>query len=143
MTTHMAIGSALYGRLGTVSYSYYTNGTVPTTGTLGCYDTLAPQETPVPYVVYQLATSLDNYTFGTNSGESFDYLVKVVSDRLFPSMQGYQLYEQAHSALQDAPLNIMGSYLLRCRRTSRVAPVRDAEGYWHVGAFYRIDVWSS
>lgn len=137
-----AMGSALYGTLGTVQYTYRTSGTVTTTGTLGCYDTLSPQNGTPPYVIFQLQASLDQYTFGTKSGESADYMVKVVSDRRYPSMQAYAIYDQTHEVLQDAALSISGSYPLRCRRKSRFG-YQDAEAYWHVGGIYRIDSWET
>lgn len=135
------MGSALYGRLGTVQYTYPTHGTVTTTGTLGTYDTLSLQGTATPYVIFQLQASLDTYTFGTVSGESADYLVKVVSNRQTAG-QAFAIYDKAHQVLQDAPLTIVGSYPLRVRRRSRVQ-YRDQDGFWHVGGIYRIDRWNS
>lgn len=144
MNYYAAMGSAIYGRMGTVQYTYLTNGTAPTTGTLGCYDTLAPQNpsTNPPYVIYQLQDSLDTYTFGTVSGESADYLLKVVSDRLDPTMQAFAIYDQAHNHFQDAPLSIAGGYPLRCRRIGRVQ-YQDTSKFWHVGGIYRLDSWST
>lgn len=142
MNHYAAMGSAIYGRMGTVAYTYLTNGTVPTTGTVGLYDTLAPQTNTPPYVIYQLQDSLDTYTFDANSGESADYLLKVVSDRLDPTMQAFAIYDQAHNHFQDAPLSIAGGYLLRCRRIGRVQ-YQDTSKYWHVGGIYRLDVWES
>ena len=138
-----AMGSALYGRMGTVSYTYRTNGTATATGTLGTYDSLAPQNTNPPYVIIQLATSLDEYTFQPDDhGESIDFILKVVSDRYYASAQAFGIYGQAHAALQDAPLSVAGHYLLRCRRTSRIQ-YRDADGYQHVGGMYRVDIWET
>ncbi len=53
MADYQAMGSALYGVLGTIQYTYLTNGTVPTTGTLPTRDTLVKQSTNPPYVIYQ------------------------------------------------------------------------------------------
>lgn len=138
------MGSAIWGRLGTVQYTYSTSGgTATTTGTLGTYDTLAPQGANPPYVTYQLQDSLDQYVFGSTSGESADYLVKVVSDRKDPTAQAYAIADQFHAALQDAPLTIAGGYALRVRRLSRVAPYQDSDKFWHVGYLYRIDRWAT
>lgn len=137
-----ALGSALYGCLGTVQYSYHAGGTATTSGTLGCYDTLAPQGVNAPYVIFQLQDSLDEYTFGTKSGESADYLVKAVSNRQYATMQAFAIYDQAHEVLQDAALSVNGHTTLRVRRTSRVQ-YRDADSYWHVGGIYRIDIWET
>lgn len=137
-----ALGSALYARLGTVQYTYRTNGTVTVTGTLPTYDSLAPQGTNPPYVIFQLASSLDRYQFGGDAGESADYLIKVVSDRQYASAQAFGIYHQAHTQVQDAPLVVANNQLLRCRRSSRFQ-YPDAEQYWHVGGYYRIDTWQT
>jgi hypothetical protein len=144
MSDFQAMGSALYGVLGTIQYSYVTNGTATVSGTAGVLptrDTQVRQGTNPPYVIYQLQDSLDNYTFGTVSGESCDYLVKVVSDREFPTMQAYPIYDQMHNVLQDAALSISGAYPLRVRRISRVTPYLDEDKRWHVGGIYRVDFW--
>lgn len=135
------MGSAIYGRLGTVQYTYPTSGTVMTTGTLPTYDTISTQGTATPYVIYQLQDSLDTYTFGAVSGESADYLVKAVSNRL-TTTQAMFIADQAHAALQDAPLSISGGYGLRVRRISRVS-YQDSNKFWHVGGVYRIDRWNN
>lgn len=142
MAEYQAMGSAIYGRLGTVQFSYRTSGTAGTVGTLGVYDTLAPQGGTPPYIIFQLQDSLDMYLFGPKSGESADYLVKVVSNRQYPSQQAYAIYDQAHDQLQDAPLTIVGSYPLRVRQISRVS-YQDADKFWHVGGVWRIDSWDT
>ena len=140
--TFGAMGSAIYSRLGTVSYTYHTNGTATTSGTLPTYDSLAPQATTPPYIVFQYGAGVDGYYFGTVANESDDYIVKVISDRGYPSAQAHGIYEQLHSALQNAPLSISGNQLIRCRRT---APIKyqDRDGYWHIGGLYRIDTYQS
>lgn len=137
-----AIGSALYARLGTVQYTYRAAGTAYTTGTLGCYDTLAPQGGTPPYVIFQYQAGVDDYVFGGGSGKSLDYLVKVVSNRYYPGMQAFDIYAGVYAALQDAPLSVTGSNLLRCREL-RPVQLRDSDGFWHVGAIWRIDFWHS
>jgi hypothetical protein len=142
VSSFAAMGSAIYARLGTVSYTYPSSGTTTTTGTLGTYDTLAPQQgAAAPYIIFQLQDSLDLYTFGTVAGESTDYLVKAISNRQTPN-QAITIYDQAHEALQDAPLSIAGGYPLRVRRTNRVM-YRDNDGFWHIGGVYRVDSWDS
>lgn len=140
--TFGAMGTALYSRLGTVSYTYHTNGTATTSGTLGTYDSLAPQGTNPPYVIFQFADSLDEYKWGAAHGESQDFIVKAVSDRGYPNAQAHGIYAQTHGALQDAPLSVNGNVLLRCRRISRIR-YQDPDKYWHVGGVYRIDVWET
>lgn len=138
MNDFLAMGSAIYARLGTVQYTYPTQGTVTATSTLGLHDTLSPQGSAVPYVIFQLQASVDDYIFGPESFESADYLVKAVSNRQ-TALQGQSIYNTAHVNLQDAPLTIAGGYALRVRRRSRVQ-FRDTDSYWHVGGIYRIDL---
>lgn len=142
MNDFAAMGSAIYGRLGSVQYTYPTTGVAGTTGSLGVHDTMALQGSATPYVIYQLQDSLDTYTFGTVSGESADYMVKVVSQRQYPSQQAFAIYNTVHANLQDAPLTIAGSYPLRVRRMSRFQ-YRDTDSFWHVGGIYRIDRWNT
>ena len=139
--TFGAMGSALYSALGTVSYTYNTNGTATTTGTLPTYDSEAPQGTNPPYVIFQFGAGVDSYKFGDWADESDDYIVKAISDRGYPK-QAEGIYEQVHNALQDAALSISGNQLIRCRRTAPIK-YRDADGYWHVGGLYRIDTHES
>jgi hypothetical protein len=135
-------GSAIYARLGTVQYTYRTSGTATTTGSVPVYDTLAPQggSVPYPYIIYQFMASVDEYKFAGGHGESTDILVKVISNRQFPSMQAEPIYAQAHAALQHAALTLNGTNLLRFERGSRVK-YQDSDHYWHVGAIYRVDSW--
>lgn len=136
------LGSALYGRLGTVQYTYPAAGTATTTGSINVYAVMAvgtgSSPAPAPYIIFQHQAGLDEYTFDKR-GESLDYMVKAVSDRQTPS-QAYAIYAGAHDALQDAPLNISGYTVLRVRRQSRFE-FRDTDGYFHVGGLYRIDTW--
>ena len=133
------VGSAITARLGTVQYTYTANSGSVTTGSVALYNTRAPQETQPPYIVFQHAAGVDEYTFDTH-GESLDYIVKVVSNRAYPGAQAYPIYAAAHDALQDAPLSITGATVLRCRRQSRFE-YKDEKGYSHTGGVYRIDYW--
>ena len=142
MTSYAAMGSAIVGALGTVQFTYRTNGTVTTTGTLGVYDSIAPQRSNTPYIVYQLQSSLDEYVFGGQSGESADYLVRVVSNDLDPTHQAFAIYDQAHEVLQGKTLTVTGGYSLRCERTNR-QQYQDAGKFWHVGGVYRTVVWDT
>lgn len=137
-----ALGSALYARLGTAQYTYYTNGTATTTGSVPVYDTLAPQGGSVayPHIIYQFMVSVDEYKFAGGHGDSVDVMVKVVSNRQYPSMQAQPIYAQAHAAIQHAQLTITGSNLLRIERSSRIK-YRDSDQYWHVGGLYTVDTW--
>lgn len=132
------LGSALYGRLGTVLYSYPAMGTAVTTGSVGVYSVMAPQSSAVetPYIIFQHQAGVDTYTFHDH-GESLDYMVKAVSNFQTP-VQAYAVYAGAHAAVQDAPLSLPNDTVLRVRRQSRFE-FQDTDGYWHVGGLYRID----
>lgn len=135
-----ALGSAIYARLGTVQYTYRTSGTVTTTGTVGVYDTLAPQGGSVPYVVFQFMASRDEYKFAGGHGDSVDVMVKAVTYKNYPSMQAQPIYAQAHGNIQHATLTVNGTNLLRLERSSRIK-YQDPDGYWHIGGLYRVDTW--
>lgn len=133
------IGSALYARLGTVQYTYVTNGTVTTTGTLGLWETLGPQDSNVPFVVFQYQAGPEDYAFGDGwHAISADYAVKAVSNRTYP-IQTRQIYGVTHAHLQDAPISVSGYATMRVRRNS-MFEYRDPQGYWHSGGVYRIDI---
>lgn len=135
------IGSALYARLGTVQYTYVTNGTVTTTGSVNWYDTLAPQNPPTepPYGIFQMQDAPEDYAFGDGwHAISADYVVKVVSLHNYP-IQARQIYATAHDQLQDAGLSVSGYKTMRVRRNSPIE-YKDTKGYWHSGGVYRIDV---
>lgn len=129
MSDQYNIGSAIYARLdGQLSGSVY--------------HVLAPQSSTPPYVIYQLQSGLDEYAFGTSSGVSFDYVIKAVSDRLWPR-QALDLYGSAHTAINQYALTVTGYTGLRCERRSVIAPYQDPDGYWHAGGVYRVDVWKT
>lgn len=123
-----AFGSAIYGRLGTA-------------GTVGVYNTLAPQGTPAPYCIFQRQAATDEHTFGDGKGIVTDYAVKVVSSHKFIG-EAQAIYGHIHTAMEDAPLSATGLNFIRCRRTSTLS-YRDPDGYWHVGGIYRIEAWAS
>jgi len=125
-----AFGSAIYSRLSSQ-------------GTVGVYNTLAPQGTNAPYCIFQRQNAVDENTFadGGAGGIVADYAVKIVSrDKLIGEAQS--LYGHIHTAMQDAPLSAVGLNFIRCRRTSTLS-YRDPDGYWHVGGIYRIEAWAS
>lgn len=123
-----AIGSAIYVALG------------GTAATPAAYYALAPQQSTPPYTIIQRQAAADEYTF-TDGGISTDYVVKVVSNRVWPG-EAYAAYGTVHATLQDAGLSITGYSALRCRRQTTIEYL-DADRYWHVGGIYRIDAWLS
>jgi len=104
--------------------------------TVDVYYVRALQNTAPEYCIVQRQSGLLNYTF-TSRGMNTDYLVKVVSNRMYPGV-AWQVYEHIAEAMQDAPLNITGFTLLRCRQSSSIE-FPDNDGFWHVGHLYDID----
>lgn len=142
MNNFSALGSAIYGRLGTVQYTYATNGTVIGTSTLGTYDSIAPQGSNPPYIIFQFMVSQDDYAMSSTPGETAEYMLKTISNRNDPTQQAYAIYAQAHDALQNAGLTVSGNTLLRLQRRSRFV-YQDSKGFWHVGGNYRVDTWQT
>ncbi len=119
-----ALGSAVYSVL--------------SAGTVDVYHSLAPQGATPPYAVFSAQNpGIDEYTF-TSRGVSADYSVQVLSNRNWPT-EAATVFTHLDALLQDASLNVSGYTALRCRRTSELM-FRDNDGYWHVGAIYRIDI---
>lgn len=135
------VGSAIYQRIGgTVQYTYLTgNGTALTTGTVGCYDSMAQQGAVPPYNIYQFMVGRDDYAFGDDwHSVSLEMSVRTVSDRQYP-IQARQIHAFAHGRLQDAPLVVTGYATMRVRRTSPIE-YRDSKLLLHSGASYRVDI---
>ena len=122
----MSVGSALY--------------TVLSAGTVGAFNSLAPQGSTPPYVVFQLQAGTEEYTF-TSNGSRMDWVVKVLINRLWPG-EAADVYSATHDLVQDAALTVTGYTAQRCRRIGELQ-YRDPDGFWHVGGTYRIDIHSS
>ena len=124
-----AIGSAIYARIGTaVSVSVYQNQ--------------APQGGTPPYCIYQQQAATEEYVFGngSNSMVDADYVVKVVSNRHWPT-EAMQIYDgSVHPRIQAAPLSVAGHALMFCVRVRLIPPYQDSDMFWHVGGMYRITV---
>ncbi len=123
-----AIGSALYSAIGGA-------GTVVG---VNLYYGLAPQGSAPPYAIFQRQDALDDYRFGDYRDVSTDYVVKVVSNRGFPT-EARTHYERFDTALQDASLSVSGFQLIRCRRMTQIE-YRDGDGFWHCGGIFRVDI---
>jgi len=108
--------------------------------TVDIYNILATSGATPPYCVYQRQAAMDDYTFGGGHGVDADYVVKIVSNRNWPS-EAQNVYTHIHSLLQDAPLAMTGFTSIRCRRQSTIE-YRDPDGFWHVGGRYRVSGWS-
>lgn len=134
------IDAAIYGRLGTVQYTYPTgSGTALYSGSVPVYNTLATQGAVPPYLVFQLQTGIPSYFFGGREEEGFDYAVRALSQKSYTSQEANPIFEKAAAVLQDAPLNVPGFGLMRVRRGARIR-YRDSSGFWNVGSLWRIEV---
>ena len=121
----LAIGTAIYSRLHAAA-------------TVDVYYALADQGATPPYTVYQRMVASDGYAFGSAQVLDTEYMVKVISNRKWPS-EALAVYEHIHGAMQDAPLSVTGFTCLRCRRKSTIE-YRDPDGFWHVGGLYRVEI---
>ena len=119
-----ALGSALYAALG--------GGTASPS----VYYALAPQGSTPPYTIIQRMAGVDEYTFSSNTINA-DYLVKVVSNRIWPG-EAFEAYGTVHATLQNAALTVTGFTSLRCERRSTIEFI-DNGRFWNVGGIYRIE----
>ena len=106
----------------------------------GVYNSMAPQGTEPPFVVFQAMSKSDEYwAFSSGRGGSAIYMVKAISRSPWPKEAG-DIDTQIDSVLQDASLSVTGYSLLTCRREEDVYLVEDQNGviYNHVGGLYRI-----
>jgi hypothetical protein len=113
------------------------NSVLDTAGTVNVYWALAPQGGTPPYCIFNRQAAADGYTFSSHNVTA-DYLVKVISNRQWPS-EAAQIYSHLHAAIQDAALTVTGYTALRCRRTATLEYM-DSEHYWHVGGIYRVEI---
>lgn len=112
-----------------------------TNGTISAYYQKAPQGTNTPYVLIQMMSARDEYSFN-DGGITADYSIKVVSDRKFP-LEAIQLYGNTHSLIQDGTVSVGGYNLLRIRRESIFSPYCDPQDFWNVGGIYNLDIWQT
>lgn len=132
------LDAAIYQRLGTVTYSWYS-GTALTNGSVPVYNTEAPQHTPSPYIVFNLQSGVADYWFNGGEKESFDYAVRVLSQRSFAAQEANPIFSGVDAELNHATLTLTGFKSMRVDRAARIR-YRDNLGYWNVGAVYRIDI---
>jgi hypothetical protein len=124
MGDFVAVGSALYTACDNAS-------TVPV------YYAQVPQGSAFPAIVINRQAAVDVRTF-TSEELSADYQVKVISNRNWPQ-EAAAAYDALHATLDGTALTVTGYTALRCERTSTIE-YRDADGYWHIGGLYRVDV---
>ena len=105
----------------------------------GVFNSLAPQDTSPPFVVFQAMSKVDDYFAFTGRGGSAIYMVKAIDRSPWPKSAG-DIDTQIDSVMQDAALSITGHALLSCRRESDIYLVENQDGviYQHIGGLYRI-----
>ena len=121
---YTAIGSAIYSLLSGAA-------------TVSIYNQRAPQGGTPPYGIFARQSATDERTF-TSAGVGSDYAVKVVSNRVWPG-EATEVYQGLHNIMEDGALSLTGFTLLRNQRGSTFE-YQDADGFWHVGGLYRIEV---
>ena len=104
----------------------------------GVFNTLAPQGTLFPYIIFQLVSKIDDHTFNGRFAEAV-YMVKAVADSPWPYAAS-TIDTAIDTALEDTSLTVTGYTHLLCRRTSDFDNVEDLNGkiIHHVGGYYRI-----
>ena len=121
---YTALGSAIYSLLSGAA-------------TVSIYNQRAPQGGTPPYGIFNRQSAIDERTFNT-AGISSDYVLKAVSNRVWPG-EAKEVYQGLHSIMQDGALSVSGFVLLRNQRGSTFE-YQDADGFWHVGGLYRIEI---
>jgi hypothetical protein len=126
--------AALYERLRTTS-----NLGSLLSGTAAIYDTLAPQETDPPYVVFQQQSSVDARTMGGRAWESALYAVKGVTAEHSAAAAG-SIAARIDQAIEGLPLTVTGATNLYLRRESKLSysEVTRGEVFRHEGGIYRV-----
>jgi len=106
----------------------------------GVFNSLAPQGTATPFIVFQAMTKVDEYwNFAGGRGGSALYMVKAIDQSPWPKSAG-DVDTQIDTVMQDASLSITGHALFVCRRESDIYLAEDQNGviYQHIGGMYRI-----
>ncbi len=121
----------------TALYNHLNVGTVTALATGGVWNTLAPQGTATPYVLFSKVSEVSAYSFGGTIANCL-YLVKGVSSALYPAEAG-SIDARVRDRLQNGTLSVDGWTLARCARETAVM-YREGQSpaYWHAGAYYRI-----
>ena len=126
--------------LDTAIYSVLNVASVTNEATGGVFNSLAPQGTEPPYVVFQAMSKVDDYFAYTGRGGSAVYMIKAIDRSPWPKGAG-DIDTQIDSVMQGASLSITGHSLLSCRRESDIYLIDDQAGvtYQHIGGLYRIN----
>lgn len=138
--------SDIINALGSALYSTLAAGTALTTklGGTAIYNTLVPQGTDEPYVVYFLSAGGDDNS-SPRRARSMVYTVKAVtadSDANSGLLQGAEIDSLLDDLLHEQTLTITGWGNYWTARTSDISYSQEAGGvlYWHSGGQYRIRI---
>jgi hypothetical protein len=115
------------------------SGITTALGGTAIYESLAPQGTDPPYVIYNKQSGVPKYTLGGSAFENQLYMVKVVTEA--PSMAGAgSIAERINGVLTDGALTMTGRTQLYLRRENDVEYVETDSGkrFNHSGALYRV-----
>jgi hypothetical protein len=104
----------------------------------GVFNTIAPQGTGTPYVVFKFVSKVDEHSFNGRFADAV-YAVKVVTDRPWPK-DAEDVDTQIDTLMEDAALSITGFSTIYCRRESDFDLTEEMGGkfFTHVGGLYRI-----
>jgi hypothetical protein len=123
-------------------YAALTSSTALTSllaGTASVYNTLAPANAVLPYVVFQKQSNVPVYTNGGLAYENAVYMVKGVVESPSKAVVG-EIASRINTALTDQPLTVTGYKHLMTRRISDIdySEVVAGKTVQHAGASFRI-----
>lgn len=104
----------------------------------GVHNSMAPQGTQPPYVIFQAMSKDDVHCFALRGAEMV-YMVKAVTKHPWPK-GAMDIDTVLDTALEDAALSITGYNHLLCRRQSDIYLTEESGGeiWQHVGGLYRV-----
>ena len=124
--------------LDTAIYNVLNVLAVNNVATGGVFNTMAPPNAKLPYVVFQLISKQDEHSFNGRFGNAV-YMAKAISRSAWPK-EAATIDTQIDTALEDATLAITGFTQLVCRREQDISYVEERTGelFHHIGGLYRI-----
>lgn len=104
----------------------------------GVHNSVAPQGTLPPWVVFQAMSKEDEHTFNGRFA-AMVYMVKGVTQSTWPKA-AMDIDTVIDTTLEDATLTISGFSPLLCRRQSDIYFIEEAGGniWQHIGGLYRV-----
>lgn len=109
-------------------------------GTAAIHDTLAPQGSDPPYVIFQKQDGQASYTFGQRVWDDQLYVIKAVTDGASAVTAG-SITKRVDELLTDLPLTVTGhtNHVLRRRRDIEYVETLDGGGrVRHHGAIFEV-----